>query len=776
MPNWKKVIISGSDAALNSLEITSHLTASGLIYPTVDGTDGQILLTNGDGVLSFQDNVTYVTVKNVSSGTLTKGTPVHSTGTSGNTPEVIPASASLASAMPANFVLAQNISTGTEGRAVLSGFLNGVDTNGFDAGDVIYVAPTGSYTTTKPEGDGNLIQNVAIVGSVGANGSLFVYGSGRSNDVPNLPVGKIWVGSSNYSVTSSVVHLDEPNSRLGIGTTSPGAKLDVVGDGADFFLQSNDFKIARIQPRGTGANLDKGLFSLFDGSTEDVRIDTAGNSWLNGGNVGIGTTSPGSYDTAKVGSSHRFLNVQAPTGNYAVNTLAGGLSGNGDRIGFLTFVNDTNSATYKYSAWIGSEVEGATANKTGGRLVFSTTSDNSTAGPIERLRITSAGNVGIGTTSPGARLHVKGSGSTSATTALLVEDNSGSDLLEVNDQGNVTIPNGSLSLNGATGTEELNIAGNIAFDSPGGTISGGGVGASLNLSAAGANISIGSANNNIVMTGGVTGSFSGSFEGDGSNLTGITAEWDGTFNGDAEITGSLTISGSSADLTVTGNVGIGTTSPDTTLHVLKVGTEQAKFAYDATNYMYVNYDGIDTFGGSQTFSVSGSEKMRITSAGNVGIGTTSPSEKLDVDGNAVISGSLELYNGALLVSGSNDSTFIGPDGEIDFGFEAQPVRLNRNKYVAVIPGPAAPVAIVDSTVFLSAHFDYVIVKGTNLRAGTVMACHDGLSNVVYTETATADLGSTAGVTLDVVETGGNLELQMTVPTTGWFIKTFVRAI
>jgi len=37
--------------------------------------------------------------------------------------------------------------------------------------------------------------------------------------------------------------------------------------------------------------------------------------------------------------------------------------------------------------------------------------------------------------------------------------------------------------------------------------------------------------------------FSGSFVGDGSGLTGIETEWDGTRNGDAEITGSLIVSG-----------------------------------------------------------------------------------------------------------------------------------------------------------------------------------------------------------------------------------------
>jgi len=38
-----------------------------------------------------------------------------------------------------------------------------------------------------------------------------------------------------------------------------------------------------------------------------------------------------------------------------------------------------------------------------------------------------------------------------------------------------------------------------------------------------------------------SGSFSGSFQGDGTNLTGITAEWDGSHNGNASITGTLNV-------------------------------------------------------------------------------------------------------------------------------------------------------------------------------------------------------------------------------------------
>lgn len=41
----------------------------------------------------------------------------------------------------------------------------------------------------------------------------------------------------------------------------------------------------------------------------------------------------------------------------------------------------------------------------------------------------------------------------------------------------------------------------------------------------------------------VSGSFSGSFQGDGSGITGVTGEWDGSHVGNASITGSLTVTG-----------------------------------------------------------------------------------------------------------------------------------------------------------------------------------------------------------------------------------------
>jgi hypothetical protein len=207
MPNWKRVIVSGSNAALNSLNVSTSFTASGLIYPTIDGVDGQAIITDGDGLLSFQDIKVYAQVKNISGGTLQKGTPVHATASAspppGNLVEVIAASASVASAMPATFVLDESLTNEQEGRAISVGNIGGVNTSGFTVGDIVYVGVNGGYTNIKPTGSTNLIQNLGVVTRVDAsNGSGFIYGSGRSNDIPNIQPGFIWVGNSNGVATA----------------------------------------------------------------------------------------------------------------------------------------------------------------------------------------------------------------------------------------------------------------------------------------------------------------------------------------------------------------------------------------------------------------------------------------------------------------------------------------------------------------------------------------------------------------------------------------------
>ncbi len=57
----------------------------------------------------------------------------------------------------------------------------------------------------------------------------------------------------------------------------------------------------------------------------------------------------------------------------------------------------------------------------------------------------------------------------------------------------------------------------------------------------------------------VSGSFSGSFQGDGSGITGVISEWDGSHNGNASITGSLTVT---SDISSSSNIMVNALSFD----------------------------------------------------------------------------------------------------------------------------------------------------------------------------------------------------------------------
>ena len=314
-PNYKLDVngttnINGNTTITGSVNISGSLIASGLSYPTIDQEQGDVLTTDGTGNLTFEKPTIYAKVKNISGGTLPKGLPVHVISSVGNTDEVIAASASNASTMPATFVLAQQLDDEEEGLGIVSGFINGVNTTGFGEGDIVYVGANGGYTNQKPTGS-NLIQNLGIVTKIGTNGSGFVYGAGRANDIPNIQPGYVWVGNSDWvatpTPTSSIQNVVSASYALtasyALSSAGGGSNTGIFGiaDASGSYTYYSDFQTAInaasagetvqmftdvTETTDTTVNMKNGVNVNFNGHT--YTLNTSGTS--NCISVGTGVT------------------------------------------------------------------------------------------------------------------------------------------------------------------------------------------------------------------------------------------------------------------------------------------------------------------------------------------------------------------------------------------------------------------------------------------------------------------------------------------------------
>jgi Chaperone of endosialidase len=179
------------------------------------------------------------------------------------------------------------------------------------------------------------------------------------------------------------------------------------------------------------------------------------------------------------------------------------------------------------------------------------------------------------------------------------------------------------------------------------------------------------------------------------------------------------------------NVGIGTSSPNTKFVVSNggaAGLEISPTGFSSApsivsyNRSGAAYTQLTLDGASNVFAISGTERMRIDSSGNVGIGTTSPSTTLTVNGAAQIvstaynSGGITIGTGVSSVdwriADSGASTYALTFGSVSSGTTTERMRIDSSGNVGI--GTSSPGYKLDVNGITSAAY-------LNLNANTASA-------------------------------------------------------
>jgi hypothetical protein len=237
----------------------------------------------------------------------------------------------------------------------------GTGFSSYAIGDIIYADTTTSF---------------AKLGAV-ATGSVLI-----SNGLTAAPS---W--SSSISLTGSV---SAATATITANTSSDAFKITQTGTGNAFVVEDS-------------SSPDATPFVIDANGLVKVGIDSNLGSGMNYALQIGGTTSDPGIGLARFSTTGNSVFALARSRN--TTAALGAVVQSGDILGQIVFRGD-DGAAWKTGAQILAQVDGTPGtNDMPGRLVFSTTADGAST-PTERMRITSAGNVGIGTASPTNALDV----------------------------------------------------------------------------------------------------------------------------------------------------------------------------------------------------------------------------------------------------------------------------------------------------------------------------------------------------------------------------------
>ncbi|MFH0829046.1 MAG: hypothetical protein V1907_02610 [Candidatus Kerfeldbacteria bacterium] len=433
----------------------------------------------------------------------------------------------------------------------------------------------------------------------------------------------------------SVVQLDTITDNVGIGTVTPAAKLDVVGDVRwSGSLLAGAVPWARLTgvPTFIGGSGTGNYLARFTAGT------TIGNSSIfDNGNVGIGTTAPNNKLSIQADDNR---GTEVGTGaNTIVLTPRNTGQGNSPLIDLI------NGGPSGKRNIIMSTTRG---------LEFVDVSEDSawifrTNNLIERMRIDPSGNVGIGTTNPGAMLEVNDLSSTRPIGLYINRSNGAATgasptlkgLVVTQQSANDTVSTIAID---ATAAHNIGYGGNVAVKgTANGIVYDTGRGPGIGVYGIGNQAEINGAGTAIGVKGeataaGVPSGYGYTYAGYFDNTATVGIHNYGLYIKTASAgTYGIYQTGSGINY-LAGNVGIGTTSPAYKLDVNgDVGWSGSLLAGSVP---WPRLTGVPTFiGGSGTnnYLAKFTAGTTITNSsifdnGNVGIGTTSPGAKLDVAG------------------------------------------------------------------------------------------------------------------------------------------------